>query len=107
MILFINAFIIIFLILTCIDLDARPWDFQAEEFALQASINRFHNRRYDRTGSLSNDPDYQPVDNNVLSVLGREIELTDDFKYHYETWLKREVFQLSTDWDQLLNYQYI
>ncbi|XP_035213294.1 striatin-interacting protein 1-like, partial [Stegodyphus dumicola] len=89
------------------DLDARPWDFQAEEFALQASINRFHNRRYDRTGSLCNDPDFQSVDNNVLSVLGREVELTDDFKYHYETWLKREVFQLSTDWDQLLNYQYV
>ncbi|GBM17905.1 Striatin-interacting protein 1 [Araneus ventricosus] len=89
------------------DLDARPWDYQAEEFALQASINRFHNRRYDRSGSLCNDPDYQAVDNNILSVLGREIELTDDFKYHYEAWLKREVFQLSTDWDQLLNSQYL
>ncbi|GIY46782.1 striatin-interacting protein 1 homolog [Caerostris darwini] len=89
------------------DLDARPWDFQAEEFALQASINRFHNRRYDRSGSMCNDPEYQPVDNNVLSVLGREIELTDDFKFHYESWLGREVFQLSTDWDQLLNVKYL
>lgn len=89
------------------DLDARPWDFQAEEFALQASINRFHNRRYDRSGSLCSDPDFQAVDNNILSVLGREIELTDDFKYHYEAWLKREVFHLSTDWDQLLNSQYL
>ncbi|XP_054722125.1 striatin-interacting protein 1 homolog [Uloborus diversus] len=89
------------------DLDARPWDFQNEEFILQSNINHFHNRRYDRSGSLCNDPDYQSVDNNVLSVLGREIELTDDFKYHYESWLKREVFQLSTDWDQLLSYQYV
>ncbi|KAG8192206.1 hypothetical protein JTE90_009966 [Oedothorax gibbosus] len=89
------------------DLDARPWDFQAEEFALQASINRFHNRRYDRSGTQYTDPEYQAVDNNVLSALGREIELTGDFKYHYESWVTREVFQLQTDWDQLLNSQYL
>lgn len=101
-----NTFFFFFLP-SILDLEARPWDFQAEEFALQASINRFHNRRYDRSGSLNNDPDYQAVDNNILSVLGREIELTDDFKVHYESWLKREVFQLSTDWDQLVNSQYL
>ena len=28
------------------DVDSRPWDFQAQEFSLQASINRFHHRRY-------------------------------------------------------------
>ena len=28
------------------DNEARPWDFQAEEFTLQANINRFHQRRY-------------------------------------------------------------
>lgn len=89
------------------DLDARPWDFQAEEFALQASINRFHNRRYDRAGSICNDTEFQPVDNNFLSALGREIELTDDFKLNYEAWLQREVFQISVDWDQLLNTNYL
>ncbi|XP_023209424.1 striatin-interacting protein 1-like [Centruroides sculpturatus] len=88
------------------DLDARPWDFQAEEFALQASINRFHNRRYDKSGG-SSDPDFQPVDNNFLSVLGREIELTEEFKQHYESWVNREVFQTNIDWDQLLNYNYL
>lgn len=88
------------------DLDARPWDFQAEEFALQASINRFHNRRYDKSGG-SMDPDFQPVDNNFLSVLGREIELTEEFKQHYESWVNREVFQTNIDWDQLLNYNYL
>ena len=30
------------------DLDAKPWDFQAEEFSLQANINKFHQRRYGR-----------------------------------------------------------
>lgn len=28
------------------DLDARPWDFQAEECALRAAVDRFNNRRY-------------------------------------------------------------
>lgn len=28
------------------DLDARPWDFQAEECALRSSVDRFNNRRY-------------------------------------------------------------
>lgn len=32
--------------LSFLDLDARPWDFQAEECALRASVDRFNNRRY-------------------------------------------------------------
>ncbi|XP_050086420.1 striatin-interacting protein 1 homolog isoform X3 [Anopheles aquasalis] len=28
------------------DLDARPWDFQAEECALKSGVDRFNNRRY-------------------------------------------------------------
>lgn len=28
------------------DLDARPWDFQAEECTLRACVDRFNNRRY-------------------------------------------------------------
>ncbi|CAG2168599.1 unnamed protein product, partial [Oppiella nova] len=112
------------------DLDARPWDFQAEEFTLQANINRFHNRRYEKqctTGvsqsqllsnsSVNSNPNstnsmsldamsadiLQPVDNNFLSILSRDIELTKEFKYNYETWLEREVFQFTVDWDQLLS----
>lgn len=34
------------LLLWIVDLDARPWDFQAEECALRASVDRFNNRRY-------------------------------------------------------------
>lgn len=29
-----------------LDLDARPWDFQAEECTLRACVDRFNNRRY-------------------------------------------------------------
>lgn len=93
------------------DLDARPWDFQAEEFALQASINSFHSRRYDKPapGSSAQEviADFQPVDNNFLSVLGRDLELTQEFKEHYDTWLRGEVFCTNIDWDRLLNPSYL
>nr|CAG4643756.1 EOG090X01YQ [Lepidurus arcticus] len=81
------------------DLDARPWDFQAEECALRTAVDRFNNRRYDKT----NDADYEPVDNWLISVLSRPVELTDEFKRHYEIWLQQEVFQTCVDWDQLLS----
>ncbi|KFQ55530.1 Striatin-interacting protein 1, partial [Nestor notabilis] len=54
------------------DLDARPWDFQAEECALRASIERFNSRRYDRAHS---NPDFLPVDNCLQSVLGQRVDL--------------------------------
>ncbi|XP_071453332.1 striatin-interacting protein 1 homolog isoform X2 [Hetaerina americana] len=81
------------------DLDARPWDFQAEECALRACVDRFNNRRYYVD---SKDPEFEPVDNCITSVLGRPVELTDEFKQHYEVWLQQEVFQASVDWDLLL-----
>lgn len=31
------------------DPDARPWDFQAEECALRACVDRFNSRRYNST----------------------------------------------------------
>lgn len=97
------------------DLDARPWDFQAEEFALQASINGFHSRRYDKPSSSSAAAasqqdaasDFQPVDNNFLSVLGRDLELSPEFKLHYESWLRGDVFRTTVDWDRLLSPGYL
>lgn len=88
------------------DLDARPWDFQAEECALRACVDRFNNRRYgiqngDRLGDNCEDDEYLPVDNDVLSVLGEKIELSSEFKNNYERWLDREVFSVSIGWDQL------
>lgn len=96
------------------DIDSRPWDFQAQEFSLQASINRFHHRRY-----ASNQPPPQPtplidpdaivdmdlleeVDNNFMSVLTKEIDLPKQFTDNYEKWMQREVFDNQIDWDQLL-----
>lgn len=36
------------------DLDARPWDFQAEECTLRSCVDRFNNRRYLAVGGFSN-----------------------------------------------------
>jgi len=87
------------------DVDSRPWDFQAEECALRSAVDRFNNRRYDKTGERrGEEADYVPVDNSLNSVLGQELELTDEFKANYEKWLDKEVFQTKIDWDQLLLY---
>lgn len=82
-----------------IDLDARPWDFQAEECALRANIERFNSRRYDQSHK---NPDFLPVDNCLQSVLGQHVELPEDFQMNYDLWLEREVFSKPISWDELL-----
>jgi len=87
------------------DVDSRPWDFQAEECALRTAVDRFNNRRYDRGSADKRDPldgEFEPVDTCVNSVLGQDVELTDEFKANYERWLHREVYNTEIDWDQLL-----
>uniref|UniRef100_U3JK57 Striatin interacting protein 1 n=1 Tax=Ficedula albicollis TaxID=59894 RepID=U3JK57_FICAL len=81
------------------DLDARPWDFQAEECALRASIERFNARRYDRAHG---NPDFVPVDNCLQSVLGQRVELPEEFQVNYDLWLEREVFSRPISWEELL-----
>ncbi|CAH0390656.1 unnamed protein product [Bemisia tabaci] len=90
------------------DLDARPWDFQAEECALRASVDRFNTRRYN-PAYLSNMsfPDFEPVDTNLLSVLSTPFELSEDFRQHYQVWLRQEVFQRNINWDVLLQPGYM
>ncbi|MBN3298416.1 STRP2 protein, partial [Amia calva] len=80
------------------DIDARPWDFQAEECALRESIEKFNSRRYDKNQNV----DFTPVDNCLQSVLGQPVELPEDFQYSYEMWLEREVFSQPIQWEQLL-----
>ncbi|ESO85181.1 hypothetical protein LOTGIDRAFT_221410 [Lottia gigantea] len=81
------------------DMDARPWDFQAEECALRACVDRFNSRRY---GSNGTDPEFKPVDNCLQSILGLKFDLTEEFKYNYERWLEMEVFSHQVDWNQIL-----
>uniref|UniRef100_A0A3Q3VQ89 Uncharacterized protein n=1 Tax=Mola mola TaxID=94237 RepID=A0A3Q3VQ89_MOLML len=80
------------------DIDARPWDFQAEECALRESIEKFNSRRYDK----NKNGDFAPVDNCLQSVLGQRVELPEDFHYSYEMWLEREVFSQPIQWEGLL-----
>nr|CAG4649973.1 EOG090X01YQ [Sida crystallina] len=70
--------------------------------ALRSAVDRFNSRRYDKNSSGYVDPEYEPIDNWLTSVLSRPVELTDEFKRHYEVWLQQEVFQASIDWDQLV-----
>ncbi|XP_026666495.1 striatin-interacting protein 1 homolog [Ceratina calcarata] len=82
------------------DLEARPWDFQVDECVLRSCVDRFNNLRYT---NIPKDKDMEPVDNSVTSVLGVNVDLSDEFKQHYELWLQQEVFQRSIKWDELLD----
>ncbi|KAJ8269741.1 hypothetical protein COCON_G00123480 [Conger conger] len=83
------------------DIDARPWDFQAEECALRESIEKFNSRRYDK----NQNGDFAPVDNCLQSVLGQRVDLPEDFHFNYEMWLEREVFSQPIQWEELLQAQ--
>lgn len=84
------------------DIDARPWDFQAEECALRAAVDEFNNRRY-----FSANDEAEAFEPNVGSVLAQEVALAEDFKKHYEIWIQQEVFDNTIDWDELLNFGYL
>lgn len=97
------------------DLDARPWDFQAEECALRNCVDRFNNRRY----LHMNPPDVlayefdEPAENDVVNggnnggnggnaQKSDEDELSEEFKQNYELWLQQEVYSNNIDWDSLI-----
>lgn len=78
--------------------------FQAEECALRTCVDRFNNRRYHNAPP---DPEFEPVDSCITSVLGQPLELTEEFKQHYELWLEQEVIKSDVNWDELLALGYI
>lgn len=96
------------------DNEARPWDFQAEEFTLQANINKFHQRRYhsllnagvkSRSNSAFNQIDRfdDAADEDYDFDLETLDQISPHFERNYEKWLENEVFQRRVDWDRLLN----
>ncbi|CAG4992534.1 unnamed protein product [Parnassius apollo] len=84
------------------DVDARPWDFQEEECALRASVDRFNHRRYYGTGG-EQEIDLTPLDTDINSVLETNVELDEEFKDNYELWLEQEVYNNEINWDVLLS----
>ncbi|XP_043192437.1 striatin-interacting protein 1 homolog isoform X1 [Amphibalanus amphitrite] len=87
----------------CKEVDARPWDYEAEERALRSKVDHFIARRY----SPESLEELEPVDVSLSSVLATPLELTPAFKANYRRWLEREVFQQSTDWDKLIEPGYM
>ena len=87
------------------DLDARPWDFQQQEFALKASIEHFNTTYYSPDPQTQSDPfggKLSPIGQNYLSVLGEHVPLSEAWKEKYEEWVEVEVFQQPRDWDSFL-----
>ncbi|CAK9819050.1 Striatin-interacting protein 1 [Anthophora plagiata] len=62
------------------DLEARPWDFQEDECELRSCVDRFNDLRYTNASKCK---DMEPIDTSVIS---------------------HEVFQRSTNWDELLDH---
>lgn len=100
------------------DNEARPWDFQAEEFTLQADINKFHQRRYHNILNPTNMKTCNSLIFNHSDKFGGFDECGTDedydfgledfsqispqFEKNYERWLENEVFQRNIDWNKLL-----
>ena len=52
----------------------------------RSAVDRFNNRRYDKqglSGPKGEEGEYAPVDTCVNSVLGQDLELSDEFKVEY------------------------
>lgn len=82
--------------------EAQAWDFQSDECALRAKIDRFNQRRYKFNEDTSIVNDYLPLDNSVFSCLKKDVKLADDFASNYEEWLNEEVFSNEINWDALI-----
>ena len=85
------------------DMDAKPWDFQTEEFALKNSVEKFNSTYYE-TAQQPQNPfggELSPIDSHYLSVLSEPVELSQAWKDTYEQWMEVEVFQHPIDWDSL------
>ncbi len=88
------------------DLDAKPWDFQTEEFALKNCVERFNTRYYNSDNVESDNPfgsELEHIDTNYLSVLGESVELSKEWKENYEKWVQVEVFEHPINWDKFLD----
>lgn len=85
--------------------ETQGWDFQSDECALRAKIEKFNQRRY-RGNEEPLNPDYLPSDNSLFSTLNRDVssvDLPENFAVEYETWLDEEVFSNKINWDQFLD----
>ena len=60
----------------------------------RSAVDRFNNRRYDKqglSGPKGEEGEYAPVDTCVNSVLGQDLELSDEFKveYYFLIWRRK------------------
>lgn len=101
------------------DVEARPWDFRAEERQLRLRVERFNERRYSGTVPVASAVDVDaehggedtladvPLEFSITEALARPVHLNRQFKRHYDVWLEREVFQNQINWDVLIEPGYV
>lgn len=84
--------------------ETQGWDFQSDECALRARIDKFNQRRY-RSSEEPLNSEFLPSENSLFVALSKELppnDLPEDFKSNYETWLEEEVYSSKIDWDIFL-----
>lgn len=90
------------------ELETQGWDFQSEECALRAKIDKYIQRKYKvgeeaaTNGTENGGFDFSPVDNSLLSCLKTDVKLPDEFVNNYQQWLDDEIFANKIDWDMFL-----
>ena len=84
--------------------ETQGWDFQSDECALRAKIDKYIQRKYKENEEAPSN-DFLPTDNSMFSCLKTEVKLPDDFETSYQTWLDDEIFSNKIDWDEYLSKQ--
>lgn len=84
--------------------ETQGWDFQSDECALRARIDKFNQRRYRSLDEPLN-PEFLPNESSFFSSLSTVLPKTDvpeNFTENYESWLDEEVFSNKIDWNSFL-----
>jgi hypothetical protein len=99
--------------------ETQGWDFQSDECALRARIDKYIQRKYkvneetsttNAAGAAASNGsaainEFVPADNSLFSCLKNEVTLPEDFAVNYESWLDEEIYSNKIDWDNYLTQQ--
>ena len=68
---------IFFFFFQYLDVESRPWDFQAEECSLRCAVDQFNHRRYQRELPNGQQQMQQSVEKAASDPYGQEVFLFD------------------------------
>ena len=81
--------------------ETQGWDFQSDECALRARIDKYIQRKY-KVNEEAINTDFVSNDTSMFSCLKDDVKLPGDFLENYEQWLNDEIYSNKIDWDGCL-----